>query len=180
MNTMLPGLTGGKMSSSEPDSKIDFLDPPEAIKRKIKKAFCEEGNVEENGILAFIEHVLIPVSQLRLHNLAANPNIPENERKLPFASPGAPEGTLFSVERPEKYGGPVHYSSYPPLREDFKNKAIHPGDLKGAATTALTSLLAPIRAAYEANPEWQACVNLAYPDPSAAPEKKKKKVCCAS
>ncbi|KAG6375026.1 tyrosyl-tRNA synthetase [Boletus reticuloceps] len=29
MNTMVPGLMGGKMSSSDPDSKIDFLDPPE-------------------------------------------------------------------------------------------------------------------------------------------------------
>ncbi|THH14200.1 hypothetical protein EW146_g6115, partial [Bondarzewia mesenterica] len=43
MNAMVPGLAGGKMSSSDPDSKIDFLDPPEVVRRKIKKAFCEEG-----------------------------------------------------------------------------------------------------------------------------------------
>ena len=53
MNKMVPGLTGGKMSSSEPNSKIDFLDPPDVVKRKIKSAFCEEGNVAENGVLAF-------------------------------------------------------------------------------------------------------------------------------
>ncbi|KAI0294095.1 hypothetical protein B0F90DRAFT_1335956 [Multifurca ochricompacta] len=66
MNAMVPGLAGGKMSSSDPDSKIDFLDPPDAVRRKIKRAFCEEGNVADNGVLAFVEAVLIPISELRL------------------------------------------------------------------------------------------------------------------
>ena len=52
MNAMVPGLSGGKMSSSDPNSKIDFLDPPEVVRRKIKAAFCEEGNTAENGVLA--------------------------------------------------------------------------------------------------------------------------------
>ena len=51
MNPMVPGLTGSKMSSSEADSKIDLLDPPSQIKKKLKKAFCEEGNILENGPL---------------------------------------------------------------------------------------------------------------------------------
>ena len=54
----VPGLTGGKMSSSEEDSKIDLLDSAEDIKRKIKRAFCEPGNIEDNGILSFFKHVL--------------------------------------------------------------------------------------------------------------------------
>ena len=58
------------MSSSDPDSKIDFLDPPEVVRRKIKGAFCEEGNTAENGVLAFVNAVLIPISQLRLERLA--------------------------------------------------------------------------------------------------------------
>ena len=69
MNPMVPGLGGGKMSSSDPNSKIDFLDPPEVVRRKIKSAFCEEGNVEENGVISFVEAVLIPISQLRLERL---------------------------------------------------------------------------------------------------------------
>jgi tyrosyl-tRNA synthetase len=55
---LVPGLTGGKMSSSEEDSKIDLLDTPAAVKKKLKKAFCEPGNVADNGILAFVKHVL--------------------------------------------------------------------------------------------------------------------------
>lgn len=55
---LVPGLAGGKMSSSEEDSKIDLLDTPATVKKKLKKAFCEPGNVTENGVLAFVKHVL--------------------------------------------------------------------------------------------------------------------------
>jgi tyrosyl-tRNA synthetase len=54
----VPGLAGGKMSSSEEDSKIDLLDTPATVKKKLKKAFCEPGNVTDNGLLAFVKHVL--------------------------------------------------------------------------------------------------------------------------
>lgn len=63
MNPMVPGLTGGKMSSSEEDSKIDLLDSAAQVKKKLKKAFCEPGNVEENGVLAFCKSVLFPLSK---------------------------------------------------------------------------------------------------------------------
>ncbi|KAH7977380.1 hypothetical protein HPB49_001106 [Dermacentor silvarum] len=63
MNPMVPGLSGGKMSSSEEDSKIDLLDTPAAVKKKLKKAFCEPGNLEDNGVLAFVKHVLVPLQK---------------------------------------------------------------------------------------------------------------------
>ncbi|KAI5303062.1 Tyrosine--tRNA ligase cytoplasmic [Ascosphaera pollenicola] len=40
MNPMVPGLAGGKMSSSDPDSKIDILDTADAVKKKLKKAYA--------------------------------------------------------------------------------------------------------------------------------------------
>ena len=46
------------MSSSEEDSKIDLLDAPDAVKKKLKKAFCEPGNIADNGVLAFAKHVV--------------------------------------------------------------------------------------------------------------------------
>jgi len=46
------------MSSSEVDSKIDLLDSPATVKKKLKKAFCEPGNIIENGLLAFAKHVI--------------------------------------------------------------------------------------------------------------------------
>ena len=41
------------MSSSEADSKIDLLDSASSIKKKLKKAFCEPGNIKDNGVLSF-------------------------------------------------------------------------------------------------------------------------------
>lgn len=46
------------MSSSEDDSKIDLLDNAAAVKKKLKKAFCEPGNITDNGLLSFSKHVL--------------------------------------------------------------------------------------------------------------------------
>jgi tyrosyl-tRNA synthetase len=59
--SLVPGLTGAKMSSSEEDSKIDLLDSAANVKKKMKKAFCEPGNVENNGVLAFAKYVLYPL-----------------------------------------------------------------------------------------------------------------------
>eukprot|EP00049_Salpingoeca_infusionum_P018046 m.355494 g.355494 ORF g.355494 m.355494 type:complete len:523 (-) comp17264_c0_seq1:499-2067(-) len=58
MNKMVPGLTGEKMSSSEVDSKIDLLDSPAQVKKKIKKVFCEQGNIEKNPLLEWIKSVI--------------------------------------------------------------------------------------------------------------------------
>ena len=65
MNAMVPGLAGGKMSASDPDSKIDILDSPEAVKKKIKKAFAAPRELEGNGMISFVEYVLLPVSALK-------------------------------------------------------------------------------------------------------------------
>ena len=50
------------MSASEEESKIDLLDSPAQLKKKLKKAFCEPGNITDNGILSFCKHVLFPLS----------------------------------------------------------------------------------------------------------------------
>jgi len=49
------------MSASVEDSKIDLLDTKDQIKKKLKKAFCEPGNIENNGILAFCKSVIFPL-----------------------------------------------------------------------------------------------------------------------
>lgn len=49
------------MSSSEEASKIDLLDNPATVKKKLKKAFCEPGNITDNGVLAFSKHIVFPL-----------------------------------------------------------------------------------------------------------------------
>ena len=55
---MLAGLTGEKMSKSDPDSAIFMEDTYDDIKRKIKKAFCEPGNVAKNPILEYCNFII--------------------------------------------------------------------------------------------------------------------------
>lgn len=182
MNPMVPGLSGGKMSSSDPNSKIDFLDTPAAVRKKIKSAFCEEGNVEDNGLLAFVKAVIIPISQLRLERIKGQTGSDTEEGEgaigdqTPFVSEGAPEDAVFSIVRKEEFGGSLHYKEYAEIEEDFKEKKLHPKDLKTAVADAIVKLLDPIQKSFQENTEWQTVEKLAYPDPNAKPEKKKKKV----
>ena len=46
------------------DSKIDLFDSPEAVRNKIRKAIAAPRVIEENALLAFLEHVLLPAAAL--------------------------------------------------------------------------------------------------------------------
>ncbi|KAF9071882.1 tyrosine tRNA ligase [Rhodocollybia butyracea] len=179
MNAMVPGLMGGKMSSSDPNSKVDLLDSPEAVKKKIKGAFCEPGNVEDNGLLSFAEAVIFPISQLKIDQAKGTGVFDEEGKEglstdqKSFASDSAPEGTLFTVET--KFDGPMHFSTFEDLRQAFKDEKLHPGDLKPAMITAINRLLDPIRKTFEESEEFQKIEKLAYPDPNAKQPAKKKK-----
>ncbi|XP_074626795.1 tyrosine--tRNA ligase, cytoplasmic-like [Acropora palmata] len=138
MNPMVPGLTGSKMSSSDEDSKIDLLDGASAVKKKLSKAFCEEGNIEDNGILAFAKFVIFSVLELR-------------------------HQTGFVIERTEKNGGNLTFKDYASLELAFAQKELHPLDLKNAASSFINDLLDPIRKKFE-TPKLQELMNLAYPE----------------
>lgn len=133
MNPMVPGLTGAKMSASDPDSKIDMLDSPDVVKRKLKKSFCEPGNITENGILAFAQYVLFPLLEKE-----------------------------FVVERDEKYGGKVSFRDYASLEAAFAKEEIYPLDLKQAVAHYLNGLMEPVRQKFT-DPELQRIKELAYP-----------------
>ncbi|KAI7573790.1 hypothetical protein KC343_g20315 [Hortaea werneckii] len=150
MNPLIPGLQeGGKMSSSDPDSKIDLIDPPDAVKRKLKKAFCPPKQVEGNGVLSFVEYVLLPASALKNN--------------------GTPK---FVVQRRDAEA--LTYANIEDMRKDYAADVLQPQALKPAVTDALLEILTPLRAKFESDAEWQAIEQRAYPPPPA-PEKKKKK-----
>ncbi|ELU10391.1 hypothetical protein CAPTEDRAFT_167956 [Capitella teleta] len=138
MNPMVPGLTGSKMSSSEADSKIDLLDSASDLKKKLKKAFCEPGNVTDNGVLSFVKHVLLPLGELTGN---------------------------FEVKRAEQFGGNLVFTDYASLEECFRKEELHPGDLKAAVEAALNKLLDPIRADFQ-SPEMKKLTAKAYPPPA--------------
>ena len=184
MNPMVPGLVGAKMSASDPSSKIDFLDPPGTVTKKIKSAFCEEGNITVNPLLSFVQAVLIPISEMRLERLqdeiGHDQGIDALGDQRPFISDDAPEGAVFTIEKGAKSGGGFsHYRSFEELQGDFANKKVHPTDLKAAVTAAILRLLVPIQKAFEENEEWRRADKIAYPTASAEP-KKKKVIFCSS
>lgn len=155
------------MSSSDANSKIDFLDPPATVRKKIRAAFCEEGVVENNGVLAFVRAVLIRVVEGRLER-----GVPITQMQ-PLVGEGAPEGTVFTVQRKAEYGGPAHFASADELEKAFVAKEVHPGDLKTAVAEGVASLLESIQKAFEASEEWKAAEKLAYPPPVTEVKKKK-------
>ncbi|CAD6589188.1 MAG: hypothetical protein ASARMPRED_003956 [Alectoria sarmentosa] len=150
MNPMVPGLAGGKMSSSDPDSKIDILDTPEAVKKKLKKAFAVPKEVKGNGLISFVEYVLLPVSALKTEGKGR-----------------------FVVERRE--GEPLVYESIETLKDDYTADTLTPQLLKSGVTDALNALLEPIQAEFKASKEWQEVEQKAYPPPELKKKPKKEK-----
>lgn len=96
MNTMVPGLgDAAKMSASDPDSKIDLLDSREGVEKKLKKAVCVPRQVEGNGVIAFVEHVIFRAVALKTG-----------------------KETRFVAERRE--GEPLVYESVQKMKEDYE------------------------------------------------------------
>ncbi|KAM7356025.1 tyrosyl-tRNA synthetase [Cochliomyia hominivorax] len=138
MNPMVPGLAGGKMSSSEEDSKIDILDSPANVKKKLKKAFCEPGNITDNGLLSFVKHVLFSLFK---------------------------EGEGFEINRAPENGGDITFNNYADLEQYFADQKLHPADLKATVEKYINKLLEPIRKTFE-TPELQKLTAAAYPPPA--------------
>jgi tyrosyl-tRNA synthetase len=111
---ILPGLDGKKMSSSK-GNYISMDDTPEDMKKKMKGAFCVEGEVKDNPVLALFKYHIMP-------------RYPE-----------------IILKRPEKYGGDLHYENYGALETEFAEKKLHPVDLKTAAYEYMNKILEPVR-----------------------------------
>jgi len=116
---LLSGLSGGKMSASDAASKVNLTDPPEEVGEKIDNAYCPMGELEDNGVLEYLEYLVFPVLDER--------------------------GEQFVVERPEEYGGDLVYETYEQVESDFVAEDLHPADLKGAAADAISEVIDPVR-----------------------------------
>lgn len=126
MNHLIPGLgESGKMSSSEPNSKIDFDDTDKQIRKKINKAFSTDGVVEGNGLLAILKYIIF--------------------RKLNV------DNSDFVIERPEEYGGTITYKNYAEVESDFASSKLSSIDLKQGISNEVIKLIMPLRAKLEEN-----------------------------
>jgi tyrosyl-tRNA synthetase len=117
-----------KMSKSKPESAIFMTDTKEEVERKINKAYCPEGVIEENPILEYYKYIIFE----SLDRLGVDKII---------------------IERPQKFGGNVVLNSFQDLERKFANKEIHPMDLKITLAKLLNQLLNPVRRHFEENKE---------------------------
>ena len=63
--TMPPKPSRAKMSSSDAGGKIDLLEPPESVAKKVMAAYCEPGVVENNRVLLFFKTAIFPVVDIK-------------------------------------------------------------------------------------------------------------------
>ncbi len=111
---ILLGLDGKKMSSSA-NNFISMDDSEKAVKKKVNKAFCPEGDIVDNPVLALFKYHIMPrFGEITIH-------------------------------RPEKYGGDLHYPTYEELEAEFASKELHPMDLKAGAAEYMNRILEPVR-----------------------------------
>jgi len=103
-----------KMSKTNPNSTIFIHDSPDEIRTKIKKAWCEEGNIENNPLLEISKQILF-------HDYDE-----------------------IKVERPEKFGGNISFSKYEELESAFAKKQLHPTDLKQTVAELLVPIMSTL------------------------------------
>lgn len=139
MSPMVAGLQGPKMSSSVQDSKIELLDPPEIVRAKVAVASCPYRQVENNGLLSVLRHIIFPAWAIKAKN--------SKERS----------DAIFSAGEPLQ-----SYDSYAALEADFVTGTISSQALREAVTSAIIDLLKPIRDAFSHNPEWKNAQQAAY------------------
>lgn len=118
INPLIRGLVGEKMSSSIEATKIDLLNDEKTVKDKLNKADCVEGD-PDNGVIALLRYFIFVLKRDR--------------------------GEKFVVERPDKYGGNLKYDNYEEVEKDFKDRKLHPLDLKNAVAKEINILLENFR-----------------------------------
>jgi tyrosyl-tRNA synthetase len=129
---LLTGLQAGgrmnpieaKMSKSKPETMIAIHDPPEVVKKKLSNAYCPEKQIEGNPVLEICKFVIFPDL----------------------------EGESFLIERPEKFGGNLEFTTYKALSNAFV-AGLHPLDLKNATANHINKILAPVHTYFEMHPE---------------------------
>lgn len=112
-----------KMSKSVTESGIIVHDDPEAIRNKLKGAYCPQKETDTNPVLEIARHIL-------------------------FAWTNS-----ITMDRPSRYGGPATFANYKDLESEYREGKIHPLDLKNSVAEGLIKILEPVREEFRKRPE---------------------------
>jgi tyrosyl-tRNA synthetase len=116
------GTVEGKMSKSDPASRIGIPADRAEIDRRLASAFCPARQLEGNPVVEIVRWIVFPW-----------------------------EGRLL-VPRAEKHGGPVEFARLAEFDAAWADGRLHPQDVKGAVGEALDRLIAPARQYFAAHP----------------------------
>lgn len=111
-----------KMSKSDPNSSILVHDTEAEIKRKVNAAYCPERVTEGNPMFDYLSKIILDDSAAKI-----------------------------TIDRPQKFGGPIEASGFPELEKLYREGKIHPMDLKGYVASKLETMIKPIREHFEAD-----------------------------
>lgn len=114
-------LMESKMSKSQPKTCIYMHNTFEELKEKLNSAYCPLKTVEGNPVLEYLKYIIFK------------------------------EFRSFKIERPDKFGGDISFSSYNELEKEFVAGKVHPMDLKLATAIYLEKLIKPVREYFENN-----------------------------
>ncbi|MCA9486448.1 tyrosine--tRNA ligase [Candidatus Woesearchaeota archaeon] len=112
-----------KMSKSKPETAIFMTDTKEEIEHKFKKAYCIDGQIQDNPVLEYAKYIIF-----------------ETQKE-------------FHIDRPEKFGGSVNFNSYEELEQAFLEGKIKSIDLKAGVAKVIDKLIEPTRKHFEENKE---------------------------
>ncbi len=112
-------VAAAKMSKSKPWTAIFIHDSEEEIRRKLRKAWCPEKQVEMNPVLEIAKYIIFRRKQ------------------------------SLTIERETRYGGTIEVNSYEELEKMYVKGEIHPLDLKEAVAKEINSIIEPIRKFFE-------------------------------
>ena len=108
-----------KMSSTDLNSKIEFTENVDSIRKKISKAFAEPSNTS-NTLFLFLQYVIFPTNKLKSIE-------------------------KFIINRDEKFGGAIGYLSLDEMKQDYLIDKLTPQDLKQGISNWLVNFLEPVR-----------------------------------
>lgn len=126
VEVMMPLITslqgpGVKMSASLPLTHIKVYESEESIRNKINKAYCPPGIAEDNPILQMAKFFIFGI------------------------------GESMWIKRDAKFGGDIKAESYEQLEKMYKEKLIHPTDLKAAVIESLIKRFGRARKYFDNN-----------------------------
>ena len=94
------------------------MDDEKIVSKKMNKADCIAGD-SNNGVMALLEYFIFRIKE--------------------------DKGEKFIIKRDKKYGGDLEYKSYKDIEKDFKEKKLHPLDLKNGTAEEINKILENFR-----------------------------------